>query len=365
MAGHVSILARARGVPMLTGVRLAAPPSDGTPAILDAEGGRLILDPAPATARDYAARLAARAARARAEAALLARPAATADGVTVKVYVNVDDPALLAGLDPAHCDGIGLTRTEFLFRDATLPDEETQFRAYAALVDWAGGRPVTIRTLDAGGDKPIPGLTPQAEANPFLGVRGLRLSLARPEVFGVQLRALARAAARGPLRVMVPMVSVPEEVARARRLMEEAVAALHRAGREARLPAFGMMVEVPAAALRVQDFAADFLSIGTNDLIQYTLAVARDAEGLAHLRDPLNAAVLELVERVARHGARAGIEVSVCGDMAGEADGIAALLAAGVRALSVPPARLGAVKARLATLTADGAETAPGLRAAP
>src|SRR5262249_34575800 len=156
--------------------------------------------------------------------------------------------------------------------------------------------------------------------NPFLGVRGLRLSLARPEVFTVQLRALARAAVQGTLRVMLPMVSVPRELDEARRLMEAAIVALRSEGREARMPAFGMMVEVPAAALTVRDFAADFFSIGTNDLIQYTLAVSRDAQGLGHLQDARNPAVLELIERVARHGARDGAEVSVCGNMAGEVE---------------------------------------------
>jgi phosphotransferase system enzyme I (PtsI) len=270
--------------------------------------------------------------------------------VRIKVYINVDDPVLLAGVEPSHCDGVGLTRTEFLFRAGDQPDEETQLRAYAALVDWAGGRPVTIRTLDAGGDKPIPGLTPEGESNPFLGVRGLRLSLARPDVFTVQLRALARAAIRGPLRVMVPMVSVPDELEQARALMEQAVEALRREGREARMPVFGMMVEVPAAALCVQDFAADFFSIGTNDLIQYTMAVSRDAQGLGHLYDARNPAVLSLIERVARHGAAAGCEVSVCGNMAGEVEVLGALLAAGVRALSVPPAALASVKAAVGRL---------------
>jgi phosphoenolpyruvate-protein phosphotransferase (PTS system enzyme I) len=349
-AGHVAILARARGVPMLTGVRLAPEAADGTPALLDAEVGRLILDPEPTTQRDYAARIAAGIARRREEAVYLRKPAATADGVPVKVYVNVDDPALLGSFDAAQCDGVGLTRTEFLFHGDALPDEETQYRSYAGLMYWAGGRPVTIRTLDAGGDKPIRGLTPEGEANPFLGVRGLRLSLARPEVFTVQLRALARAAAKGTLRVMVPMVSVPRELDEARRMMEAAVEALRREGREADMPAFGMMVEVPAAALRVHAFAADFVSIGTNDLIQYTMAVSRDAEGLDHLRDARDPAVLELIERVARHGAQTGLEVSVCGNMAGEVEQIDALLAAGIRALSVPPAALGAVKAALAKL---------------
>ena len=175
------------------------------------------------------------------------------------MYINVDDPALLKGVNPSHCDGIGLTRTEFLFQGGSaLPDEETQYQAYRALVDWAQGQPVTIRTLDAGGDKPIAGLTPHHERNPFLGLRGVRLSLAKPDVFQVQLRALARAAVHGPLRVMVPMVTVPEELSRARRLMHAQVEALRRSHVAAVMPSFGMMVEVPAAALGIAEFESDF-----------------------------------------------------------------------------------------------------------
>jgi phosphotransferase system enzyme I (PtsI) len=349
-ASHVAMLARARGVPLLIGLEAERTALvDGAPALLDAEQGRLILDPSEATRRRYSQRIAERAARASEAAAHLARPAAMADGTPLKVYLNVDDPRLLAGVDVTHCDGIGLTRTEFLFHGGgELPDEERQFAVYAALLDWAAGRPVTIRTLDAGGDKPIPGLTPEGESNPFLGVRGLRLSLARPDVFAVQLRALARAAVRGKLRVMVPMVTAPWEMAQARAFFEQQVAALQQAGQAARMPSFGMMVEVPAAALNVAAFQADFLSIGTNDLIQYTLAAGRDCAGVASLQDPADPAVLELIARVAAHGRLAGIEVSVCGEMAARPESVGDLLDAGIRALSVPPAALAATKAAVA-----------------
>ena len=179
----------------------------------------------------------------------LAEPALTADGERVHVAINVDDPALLEGLDPAHCDGIGLTRTEFLFQGKELPDEEQQYQVYRRIVEWAAGRPVIVRTLDAGGDKPVAGLTVDGERNPFLGLRGLRLSLARPEVFRVQLRALARAAARGDLKIMLPMVTLPHELEAARAMLEEVVADLRAAGIEAAMAPLGMMVEVPAAAL--------------------------------------------------------------------------------------------------------------------
>jgi phosphotransferase system enzyme I (PtsI) len=207
---------------------------------------------------------------------------------------------------------------------------------------------VTIRTLDAGGDKPIPGLTPEGESNPFLGVRGLRLSLARPDVFRVQLRALARAAPLGKLKVMVPMVTAPYEMAEARRLFEHAVAELRAEGVAAALPPFGMMVEVPAAALTAADFPADFYSIGSNDLVQYTTAVSRDSGALGRLYDPSNPAVLELIGRVDEAGRRLGREVSLCGDMAGDPALVGHLLRLGLRSLSVAPARLAGTKAAVA-----------------
>ncbi|HEU0220763.1 MAG TPA: putative PEP-binding protein, partial [Paracoccaceae bacterium] len=202
---HVAILARARGVPMLVGLDAAADPEPGEWVALDADEGVLIVAPAAATRAALAGRMAAAAAgRARAEEAAL-RPAVTADGRLVRVMVNLDDLAALDRIAVETCDGVGLMRSEFLYSQGA-PDEAAQFAAYARILAWAKGRPVTIRTLDAGGDKPIPGITQDGEANPFLGLRGLRLSLARPEIFRIQLRALARAAALGPLKVMLPMV---------------------------------------------------------------------------------------------------------------------------------------------------------------
>ena len=316
-ASHVAMLARAHGVPML--VQLACAPgglAPGEEAIVDAEAGRLVLG-----------------------------------GTLVRVLVNVDDPAALAGLVPSHCDGIGLTRTEFLFHGATdLPDEQTQLDCYRRLVAWARGRPVTVRTLDAGGDKPIPGLTIEGESNPFLGLRGVRLSLSHPEIFTTQLRALARAAAGGDLKVMLPMVTKPDEIDETRRLLSAEVQSLHCAGIDAAMPRLGMMVEVPAAALTVETFDADFFSIGTNDLTQYVLAAGRDSTAVAHLLDPLHPAVLELIARVADACARTGREMSVCGEMAAQPECLRALLDAGVRAISVPPAALASTKASVAAL---------------
>jgi phosphoenolpyruvate-protein phosphotransferase (PTS system enzyme I) len=348
-AGHVALLARARGTPLVIGLGPAfATLRDGAIALLDAERGQLVLDPSPATLDDAKRRLADQAARAASNARFLDRPAITAGGERIEVLINVDDPALLRAVDPGHTDGIGLTRTEFLFHGPDLPDEARQYQAYTAILAWAGGRPVIIRTLDAGGDKPIAGLTPAGESNPFLGLRGLRLSLARPEIFTVQLRALARAAIGGGLKVMAPMVSTPAEFDAFRRLFLEVVEALHAEGIEAALPPLGMMVEVPAAALCASNFDADFMSIGSNDLVQYVMAAGRDIGAVADLYDPSNPAVLELIERVVDTGERHGIEVSLCGDMASDANFVPRLLELGLRRLSVAPATLGAVKAAIA-----------------
>ncbi len=342
---HVAMLARARGIPLL--INLASDPQDiepGADAVIDAEQGCLVLRPTAERGAAYSRQIADQEALRRAQSELLSEAAVTADGTPITVLLNVDDPTMLQDVDPDHCDGIGLTRTEFLFGEG-LPDEERQYRIYRGLLYWAGERPVTVRTLDAGADKPIPGLTPESESNPFLGVRGIRLSLARPDVFQVQLRALARAACHGRLKVMVPMVTTPGELDQARALMGEAVAALTEEGTAAAMPAFGMMVETPAAALAVASFESDFFSIGTNDLVQYVMAASRDSLGLKHLQDPLNPAVLELIARVSAAGAVKHREVSVCGEMASLPAQVPALLDAGVRTLSVPPAALAPVKA--------------------
>jgi phosphotransferase system enzyme I (PtsI) len=348
-AGHVALLARARGTPLIVGLEAGFKAlRDGTLAVLDADKGHLILDPSPDTLADTRRRLGAFAAKTKADARFLAHPAVTAGGERVHVYLNVDDPALLESLDPTHCDGIGLTRTEFLFQGRELPDEEQQYEVYCRIIAWAAGRPVIVRTLDAGGDKPIAGLTVDGERNPFLGLRGLRLSLARPEIFRVQLRALARAAARGDLKIMLPMVTEPRELEAARAMLEEVVAELQATGIEAALAPLGMMVEVPAAVLTAASFAADFYSIGSNDLVQYVMAASRDNPGVAPLYDPRNPAVHALIRRVVEVADARRVEVSLCGDMASDPAHLSTLLGLGLRRLSVTPAQLGPVKAAIA-----------------
>jgi phosphotransferase system enzyme I (PtsI) len=266
----------------------------------------------------------------------------------VRVLLNLADIAELRAIEAAHCDGIGLVRTELMLRTlAEIRDEERQFQLYRAIVEWAQGRPVTIRTLDAGGDKPIEGYTLAGERNPFLGVRGIRLSLLHEDLLAIQLRALARAAAFGEVKIMLPMVTRPAELDAVRRLLDEAVQALRSAGIACGSPALGMMVEVPAAALAIDGFRADFFSIGSNDLIAYVTACSRDSERLAALTDPLQPAVLRLVRAVVEHGAAGNLEVSLCGDMASDARCLPALLATGLRTLSVAPASLARVKAQI------------------
>jgi phosphoenolpyruvate-protein phosphotransferase (PTS system enzyme I) len=353
-SSHVAMLARARGAPMVVGLGPLSwnghPPSV---ALVDGDAGTVIFDPEPETRRLFEHRMtAANAARAAADIGKAA-PACTADGRRIAVLLNIAAPEDLTGLDPAICDGIGLVRTEFLFEASHgLPDEETQYAVYRRILDWAEGRPVTIRTLDAGGDKPIAGLTIDGERNPFLGLRGIRLSLARPEVFRVQLRALCRAAVHGALKVMLPMVAVPSELDRAAALLDEEFSALKAKGIACERPPLGIMVEVPAAALRAEDFAAAFYSIGSNDLTQYTMAAARDIGAVADLNDTGNPAVLVLIAQTVEAGRKRGVEVSLCGDAAADTRLTTALLATGLTTLSVSPIAVARLKAVIAKVGA-------------
>ncbi|HVO04657.1 MAG TPA: putative PEP-binding protein [Candidatus Cybelea sp.] len=209
---------------------------------------------------------------------------------------------------------------------------------------------MTVRTLDAGGDKPIPGLTIDGEANPFLGLRGLRLSLKRPEVFRIQLRALCRAAVTGSVKIMLPMVTVPGELEEARLHLDAVVAELDAGKIAHRRPPLGIMVEVPSVALTPERFAVDFFSIGSNDLTQYVMAAARDLDSVAHLANAADPAVLSLIARVAEYGEKAGIEVSLCGDAASDVNLVPHLLRAGLRRLSAAPGVVGRVKAAIASV---------------
>jgi phosphotransferase system enzyme I (PtsI) len=348
-ASHVAMLARSRGVPMVVGLGSAAKDVAGL-ALLDAEHGGIVLGPMEGDIEGFRKSSTAYRERRRSAEDAVTKPAATANGVPVRVLVNVADPADVERIDVSTCDGVGLMRTEFLF-GKELPDEETQYRAYRRVLEWAVGKPVTIRTIDAGGDKPVPGFTVE-EGNPFLGLRGIRLSLARPEVFRVQIRALLRAAVHGKLKVMFPMIAVPEEYLHAAALFAEEADNLARASVPHSMPPLGIMVEVPSVAIAPELFSdVAFFSIGSNDLTQYVMAAARDNTSVAALNSVTNPAVLRLIASVAAFGRLHDIPVSLCGDAGGDPAAIPHLLGAGLRDLSVARAQLALAKAAISGVT--------------
>jgi len=335
---HTAILARALGVPML--VQAGAIP-EAKCALLDADRGRLHLDPAPAALRAFAPP------PARKQSLDLAAPA-TYRGQSVRLLLNIEGPENLLHPMCEFADGIGLMRTEFLFLGVKqAPDEQAQYEAYCAVLRWARGRPVTIRTVDAGGDKAIAGYSEEGEANPALGLRGLRLSLKRREAFATQLRALARAAATGDLKVMFPFVTTPCEFDVGRALFRQVVEDLQREGAPARMPELGMMVETPAAALTLPSFDAAFFSIGANDLAQFVLACDRANGAVSSLYDPMHPAVVELLRRIVADARAVGRNVSLCGDVAADPGHTLALLNCGLRELSMSANALAAVKSAL------------------
>jgi multiphosphoryl transfer protein len=260
------------------------------------------------------------------------------------VEANVAGPQDIGPAVAAGADGVGLLRTEFLFLTADhLPAEDEQEKAYRAVAEGLGGRPLTLRTLDVGADKPLPYLPLELEPNPNLGLRGIRLGLSHPEVLTAQLCAALRVAADHPLRVMFPMVATVDEVRRARLFLDEARASLIAAG--VRVPGsieVGMMVEVPAAALMIEAFVplVDFFSIGTNDLAQYVLAADRGNAQVAALADAMHPSVLRLIDTVARAAEQGGRSVAVCGELAGDPVAIPLLLGLGISELSLAAARI-------------------------
>lgn len=351
---HVAMLARQRGVPMMTGIGSGHVDS-GLPSILDAQAGRLIVQPEDTSIIAWKDNWSAFERKATIAARFAPKQARTADGSSIAVHVNIADPREIEAIDIGHVDGVGLMRTEFLYNSG-LPDEETQYAAYRKVLEWAGGKPVTIRTADAGGDKPVPGFT-EAESNPFLGVRGIRLCLAKPHVFRVQIRALLRAGMHGNLKIMLPMVSVPEEIEQARRLFEEEMGKLEAAGIAFAAPELGIMVEVPSVAITPERFSkAAFFSIGSNDLTQYVMAASRDSGALVRIAETSNPAVLSLIGNVAQYGLKSGIPVSLCGDAGSDPDLIPLLLRAGLRSVSVAASRIGLVKAAIAEVDLQAME---------
>ncbi len=342
---HNVILLRAKGIPVIVGAGptvLAIP--DGTIVAVDGGQGELVVDPPEQVRAEFQARVATLAQRQRQAQARATEPAVTRDGVTVAVGANVgsvDDARAAA----AHgADFAGLVRTEFLFlgrQDA--PDVEEQFAVYRKIAESLDGRRITLRTLDVGGDKPLEFLPTPAEVNPYLGVRGIRLSLAHPELLADQLLAMVRLAQQTPVSVMFPMVTTLDELFAAREHLETAISRAGR-GRPAGLQV-GMMVEVPAAALKAAAFArhVDFMSIGTNDLTQYTLAADRNNDAVASIGDTFDPGLLQLIRATCR-GAAGQASVSVCGEFAADERAAALLLGMGVDALSVTPPAIPAIK---------------------
>lgn len=340
---HTAILARTLGIPAL----VAAGPSllqieYGTQAVIDGTNGSLYLDCSATDIESAVAAIAGQAQRCEAMRADRHQAAITPDAYQVDVLANVANARQAADAVEAGAEGVGLMRTEFLFLERdSAPSEDEQYAVYRDTINALGGRPVTIRTLDIGGDKQVSYLDLPTEENPFLGVRGVRLLLARPELLRTQLRALYRAAAHGPLAIMFPMISQLSEVEALKAICKEVRSALN-----APAVPLGIMVEVPAVALMAERFAreVDFFSIGTNDLTQYVLAMDRQHPQLAAQADPLNPAVLGLIDATARAANAAGIPVSVCGGLAGDPLGARLLAGLSVGKLSMSPQDIPAVK---------------------
>lgn len=351
---HIAILARALGVPAVMGVReLPVHGLQGRSLIVDGYRGRVEVDPAPALCDEYQRLADEEAALTAALSAIAAEPAQTPDGQSINLYVNTGLAAEIERALEIGCAGVGLHRTEFPFMvSPRFPGEDEQMAAYREVLEAFAPLPVTLRTLDVGGDKPLP-YFPTHDDNPFLGWRGVRMTLDHPEIFLTQLRAMLRASAGlENLRVMFPMITRVEEAERAAGLVRRAREELAEEGVATPRPQVGAMVEVPAAVYQAESLARrlDFLSIGSNDLAQYLLAVDRNNSRVASLYDELHPAVLRAVAEVAEAGARQGTPVSICGSMAGEPAVAPLLLAMGFEGLSMSSGRLLRVKRVLRTM---------------
>jgi phosphotransferase system enzyme I (PtsI) len=345
---HVAILARSLGLPAVVGLRTATTElSGGERVVLDGGTGMLAINPTDEEIDAYHERQRQEELAEASLAELAALESVTLDGVRITLRANVDIPEEAEAATRSGAEGVGLMRTEFLVVGrAAMPDEDEQYRAYRRVVEAFAGKPVVIRTFDIGGDKlPVGGYP--TEPNPFLGWRAIRMCIDRPDLFRVQLRALLRAAVHGDLRIMLPLVVTLDEVLAARALLAESAAELESRGVEHRSDVpLGIMIETPAAAVAAHTFGhdVDFFSIGTNDLVQYTLAVDRGNANLADRFTPLHPAVLQLIRRTVTVADDAGIDVGVCGEMASQPLMAFALIGLGVRQLSVAPRSVPLVK---------------------
>jgi phosphotransferase system enzyme I (PtsI) len=356
--GHTAIMLRALGIPAVLGAPgLTEAARRGDSCVLDGAAGSVALHPTPATLAHAKEQVAAYARERQRLAKLRRLPSVTTDGELVELQANLEIPAELPLIAQAGAQGIGLLRSEFLFMNREdLPDEDDQFAAYGPIVAAMNGDPVTIRVLDWGGEKDMEALAEGVEPshispNPALGLRGIRMLLKRPELLEAQFAAILRVAAAAPegaVRVMLPMVTVPEEVKAAREIYDRVARRLRRKGEKLpeKLPELGAMIETPGAALAADAIAleADFFAIGTNDLAMYTLAVDRGDAEVAHLYDPLHPAVLRLVQFSTEAALRLRMPVSICGEMAGNPRLVPLLLGLGIRCLSMNASAIPKVK---------------------
>jgi len=343
---HSAILARSLHLPLVVGAPQALLKiNDGDVLVVDGGTGLVVREPNATDLRDHRARTREYARERKQLNRLRREPSRTLDGVDVKLWANAESREDVAEAHALGAAGIGLYRTEFLFLNSNvLPDEEAQFRAYRDLVLGMTGRTVTIRSLDVGADKADrTGLALTDEPNPALGVRGVRLSLLRGQLFETQLRAMVRASGYGPVRILVPMVCCREEMVAVRALLARVVADLRREGHEiAEHVPLGAMIEVPSAAIALPGFIglADFLSIGTNDLTQYLLAIDRNNESLGELYTPLHPAVLRLLHSVITLANKQRKPIAVCGEMAADPAFVPILLSMGLGEFSMHPATM-------------------------
>lgn len=364
---HTAILARSLGLPAVVGLQsLHHLVKQGEPIIIDAEAG-VIIGSIDAPIRSIYEVRQAEQAVARSRLVRLKNVAAqTLDGQSVRLLANLDLPSDAQAAIDQGCEGVGLFRSEFLYMNRKdPPSEDEQFEAYRQVVLAMKGRPVTIRTLDSGADKDVPSISAHREApsNPALALRAIRLCLAEPVLFATQLRAILRASAYGPLKLLVPLVSGPQEMLAARKLIKQAMEQLRvQKQKFDEGIAIGAMIEVPAAALAIDGLipVTDFSSLGTNDLIQYTLAIDRADGEVAHLYNPLHPAVLRLVREVIRSCLKRNQPVSVCGEMAGDPELTKLLLGFGLREFSMHPAQVLMVKQEILRSKASDCEKLAG-----
>jgi phosphotransferase system enzyme I (PtsI) len=353
--GHTAIMARALALPAVLGVAdLLRRVEPGDTIIVDGGMGRVVINPTAATRAHYERQREELEVERRRLSRFRRLPAVTRDGVEITLEANLELPRERELALAAGAQGLGLVRTEFLYMNRDdLPDEDDQYAAYSALVRGMDGKPVTLRTLDIGGDK-LTGTIVTESANPALGLRAVRLALKDRRLLDVQLAAMLRAAAIGKVRILVPMVANVDEIRTVRAALHQAARRLKRRGVAVpdSLPPLGIMIEIPGAALAADALAAEaeFFSIGTNDLIQYTLAIDRGDEQVAYLYNPLHPAVLRLIQFAVEAAMRARIPVNLCGEMAGDLRYTALLLGLGLRNLSMAPTNIGRVKERIRTL---------------